>query len=334
LFEKYEVYLECSFKDYQLVHNDPRFAKVAMFAIENCSEDPEERYKQYTERWNKLREQIKPDLEINLNGSLEVSCIAQSFQEEFEQPVGVRRVTLGLNGFYDAVFARAGIQVPNPLRTDGLYFSDEEKAWAEAWNEKTKHNFRIVIPLSGSTDQKRFWDASKLALMIVEKYSDAVVYLAGDDRYVSEIPQHERIRNMCGTNVSIKQAVLLCKYMDMVVGPETFLLVAAGMWGTPKIIMATASSVYQMAQYQANDYSIQSPIWCSPCHRAIYKKSDCESPIEAGNNWYPACTKRFSLDVIMERIQKVYELRAGNLQQGVCGSLSSSSKDGIGKEDL
>lgn len=330
LFEKYDVYLECSYKVYQLVHDDPRFKKIAVFAIENCSDDMHKRYEEYTARWDKLREQIKPDVEINFNGSLEVACIAQNFQPEFNLPVGDRRVAFGSNGFYDAVFARAGIPLPNPLKTDCMYFSEKEEEWAMAWNEKTKKNFRVIIPLSGSTDQKRFWDAPKLAQMVVDKYPDAVVYLAGDDRYVSEIPVHPRIRNMCGNKVSIKQAVLLCKYVDMVVGPETFLLVAAGMWGTPKVILSTASSVYQMAQYQRNDYSIQASIPCSPCHKAIYAKTDCESMASFG----PTCARRFSLDTLLEKISYIYELRREDLQRGVCEAVCQERTDGAGQEDI
>jgi ADP-heptose:LPS heptosyltransferase len=307
LFEKYDVYLDCSFKVYSMVYDDPRFKKVALFAVENYP-DPEERAKTMEERWAKLREQIKPDAEINLNATLEVMCIAERFQEQFHWPVGERRMYFGSSGFYDAIFARIGMTVPNPLKLDGLYFNEAELKWFEKWQERHKEHFVVLLAMAGSTGQKRFANAPELAMKIVEKYPDAVVYMGGGDDLADKVPTHDRIKNICGSRIGLRQAVLITKGVDMVIGPETFLLVAAGMWGTPKCIMATTSSVWQMTQYQKNDYSIQAPIWCSPCHRAIYATNDCESMLTAadGSPLYPACTTRFALEPIMERLGKVY----------------------------
>jgi ADP-heptose:LPS heptosyltransferase len=175
-----------------------------------------------------------------------------------------------------------------------MWFSPEFTKGVEAWREKHKDKFIIIVPLKGSTNQKFFHLYKEFTEAVLGKYDNALVYFAGDASCRQWMIDHERVKPMFGDHVSIKQAVLHTKHADMVVGPETSLLVAAGMFGTPKTIMATTSSVWQMAQYQKNDFSIQAPLACSPCHRAIYGKQDCEQPIDNG-------------DDLMDRVDWVYK---------------------------
>jgi len=311
LFEKYDVHLECSQKVYHLAHDDPRWRGITCFKFEDM---PQNTWAvEFPKRWQSIRDVLHPDKEINLNGSMELSCIAERSQEEFFYPVGGRRVVFGSNGFYDAVFKRADIPVPNPLDTTGMYFSDEQEAWALSWREKHAREFILIIALSGSTMQKKFPNAVEVAERTLRMYPEARIYMAGDEDCHALVPtDNPRIHSMCGNRVTIKQAVHLTKYADMVIGPETFMMVAAGMWGTPKIQLCTTSSVFQICQYQNNDYSIQASIWCSPCHRAIYAPNDCESAGVEKETPYAECTRRFPTSAIMERIEKVHNLWEAN----------------------
>lgn len=306
LFEKFDVHLECTEKVLSLVHDDPRFTSVTVFPYPQVS-SMEERERLVQERWKHVRELVKADAELNLNGTLEAACIAEKWQDEFNWPVGERRVRYGVNGFYDAIWARLGTLVPRPFDTTGLYFTEKYEGWVKGWRKHHEGKFLVMIPMAGTTAQKKFYGAVDLARRIVDKYSDAVVFLTGDQ--TDEAPKdHDRIRVISSGSFPIKQVVLMAREVDMVIGPETSLLVAAGMWGTPKVFLATTSSVYQMTQYQKNDFSIQAPIWCSPCHRAIYEDTDCESMVRdsEGKALYPACTKLFDLNEIMKRVDHVY----------------------------
>jgi ADP-heptose:LPS heptosyltransferase len=309
LTEKYDVYVDCSMKVYQLLQGDPRFKSIAVFAFEQFK--PEEYEVEFKKRWELIREQVKPDVELDMNGTIEVTCIGEDFQKEFHYPVGLRRVVFGSTSFYESIFARCGLTIPNPFITEGLYFSETETAWAEGWRKRNEDQFIVMMPFTGSTYQKRFENCLEVTDQILAKYPDSVVYLAGDESAHEKVPSgNPRIRSICGARASIKQIVHMTKYSDCVVGPETFVVAAAGMWGTPKIMLATASSVHQLTQYQRNDFSFQAPIWCSPCHRAIYKPEACETMLrdKDGNVLYPACTTKFAVEPIMERVDKIYEL--------------------------
>lgn len=307
LTEKYDVYLEINRKGHCLFGDDPRFKQIAVFAeFEGKAQD--EYPDLFAKRWAEIREQVKPDVEINLNGTCEVTCIGERFQDEFYWPVGERRSWYGPNGFYDAVFRRCGISMDQPISLMGLYFDEEQEAHVKAWREKYKDNFVVILPIAGSTAQKIFHNYRDVAEAILDKYPDAVIYMAGDDACSDYVPQHERVKNICGNRLPFKQAVHMTKYADMVLGPETGLLAAAGMFGTPKVILATTSSVWQMTQYQKNDFSIQAPVPCSPCHRAIYFEADCETPVrdQDGKFQATACSKMFGVDNIMPRVDYVY----------------------------
>lgn len=308
LTEKYDVYLETSTKGYALFHDDPRFKKIALFT--DFENKPRSEYdKLFQERWAKIREQVKPDLEINLNGTLEVECIGEQFQSQFWLPVGERRAFYGNNGFCDTTFKRAGIEVPTPFEPNGMWFSAEQTANCEKWREKHKDDFVVILPLAGSTAQKVVHTYRDICQQILDKYDNAVIYLAGDETCRSLVFDHPRVKTMIGNDVSIKQAVHRTKYADMVIGPETFLLAAAGMFGTPKIIMATTSSVWQMTQHHKNDFSIQAPIHCSPCHRAIYMRGDCENEVVNDKDEFQAtaCMLMFRTEDILERVGYVYD---------------------------
>ena len=310
LTSRYDVYLETNTKGWLIFHDDPRFKQVARYTDFETA-PRENHWDMFQARWAKVREQVKPDIEINLNGTLEVLCIAENFQDEFYLPVGERRAIFGYNGFIDTIFKRAGIPVPANLDLDVIHFTDEQKKWITRWREvKHKDDFVVVIPIAGSTAQKVFHSFKDVALGILDRYPEAYVYLAGDEACRVHFFEHPRVGSMIGGDRSIKQTLHMVKYADMVIGPETYLLASAGMFGTPKIILATTSSVWQMTQFQKNDFSIQAPIHCSPCHRAIYFDSDCESPVldEAGQFLTTSCSKLFRTEDILQRVGYVHTL--------------------------
>lgn len=308
LTEKYDVYLETNSKGYTLFYDDPRFKKVAVFT-DYEGKDRSTFADLFRQRWEKIREQIKPDIELNLNGTLEVSCIAERFQDEFWFPVGKRRALFGCHNFYDSVFERAGMPVPPGLNLQGLYYTPEQTEKIEQWRTKLKDNFVVIIPIAGSSAQKVFHLYDKVTEAILAKYPDAIVYQAGDEACRKLFTNHVRVRSMIGDDVTIKQAIHMVGYADMVIGPETCLLAAAGMWGTPQVQLATSTSIYQLTKYQINNFSIQAPISCSPCHRAIYYEGDCENELKDKDGKFvaTACTQMFRLEDIMERVDYVYK---------------------------
>lgn len=316
LFDKYRVHLETNIKCAQLVHDDPRFAAITVFGYESINQN--EWSTAFQERWSALEKELKPDRILNLNGTLEVTCIAERWQPEFNLPLPERRAHFSQHCFLDEVFLRCDVPLPAEPKLDEVYFHEWEHAWARAWRKKREGQFVVIIPIAGSTSQKVFHNWLAVTNAMLERFPDSVVYAAGDELCSSLVPEHPRIINMCG-NIPIKQAVLLTKYADLVLGPETGLLVAAGMWGTPKIILSTTSGAGQMTKYHKNDYSMQAPIYCSPCHRAIYAESDCHEMrgSVAAKVLYPACSKSFPTELILEKVGAVYGRWKRDLQSVV-----------------
>ena len=305
LFEKYDVFCDMNMKGDHLFHDDPRFAGKAVFIFEDKLDQDFQTLAD--ERLLKMREQVKPDVEINLNGSLEGSCIARREQPEFHRPVGDRRVIFGSNGFYDSIFKRCGIPLPDALDLEGLWFPDDLLEWGVKFNQQHAGKFIVLIPIKGSSIHKHFRNWKEVVLDIVGAYPDALVYLTGDDEALAGDFEHPQVRRLFSNSMPFKQAVLLTKHVDVVVGPETGLMVAAGMWGTPKIMMASASSIWQVAQYTRNDFSFQLPWACSPCHLSVFNIGDCETPMDVEEGKIPSCVSWFPTDQIMRRVKYVHE---------------------------
>lgn len=304
LFDKYDVYAEMNFKGEELFGDDPRFKEKNYFYFETVK--PEEVNTIGDQREKDLIERIKPDKVINLNGTLELTCIARREQSEFFRPVGDRRVIFGGNGFYDAVFNRCELEVPNPLNLEGLYFQPDHIRWAQEWSWKNEGKFVIMLCMNGSSIHKKFWNWQNVVEALLDRYPEALIYLMGDDAKVVGDFKHDRVRPAFFPTLNFKQCVLMTKYVDVVIGPETGIMVAAGMHGTPKIMACSASSVWQTTQYQRNDFSFQLPVACSPCHLSVFEPEDCENIVEVENRKTPACVKFLPADLIIERCDYVY----------------------------
>lgn len=317
LLDMYDVHFEINGKGYELFHDDPRFAGITFFDVDGwVRKDPVEAWTLAHERWSKLEKEVGADRTINLFRTLETECIAEKYMPIFKDSVEKRRAKFGLKNFYEAVYDKCGLAMPDELDTEGLYYTDDQWAWAENWKKRHKDDFIIIMPIAGSCSHKVYPDMPKLTYAILDKYPNAVIYLAGDSSVAHAQWNHPRIHHTCG-DISFKQMVLMTKYADYVFGGETGLVVAAGMWGTPKTMLCTASSVYQCCKYHKNDYSIQANIKCSPCHKAIYTVDDCDSMVNEDDVSYPKCITTFDFDKIMDTISEVYDLRQGVLRK-VC----------------
>jgi len=262
-----------------------------------------------------LAQHLKADRVINLWRTLESECIAERYQEVFHLPVAERQRLLGGKNFYRAVFDRCGLDWPDPKpELNGMYWSEEQLAMGQAWRDRHKEQFVIVMPLAGTCTHKVWPDSPRYTELVLEKYPDAVFYLTGDPsvahaQWPSQPGVEPRIYHVAG-QLSMKQSMLMTKFADFVIGPETGMLAAAGMFGTHKTMLATASGVDQLCRYQDHDHSIQARQHCSPCHRAIYLRQDCEDMVKAeGGTWYPRCITTFDMDEIMGITDEVYSLR-------------------------
>lgn len=305
----YDVHFELNGKGYELFHDDPRFSGITFFDMDTwMRKEPRPELAEIVKaRLAKLEEELKPDKVINLIDTLETECIAGSHMPIFHAPVEERRALFGKKNFYDAVLKKCGFD-ENVDNIGGLYFSEQQIAWGKGWRAGQQNDFVIVMPLAGSCCHKVYPDMPRLCYDILETYPNAVIYLTGDESVAHAQWAHPRIKHTCG-KIPFKQALMMAKHADYVFGGETGILVGAGMWGTPKTMLCTASSIYQTVKYHDNDYSMQAGVKCSPCHRAVYTTADCENMIADGEDIYPACIKSFDYEDILDTVRKVYDNR-------------------------
>lgn len=303
LFEKYDVHLETNTKGKDLFYDDPRFLSKSYFEVGRY---PKEKQLQAAEeRWAELERQIKPDKTINLWQSLEVECICERFMPDFYNAKRSRRKKYGSRSFYDAAFDKCECEYKGNV--EGLWYSSAQLKWLEEFKNYNKDNFTVFIAVAGSCAHKIYPETSQLLLDILSLYPKSKIYLmGGPDALEFPLIDNDRIVN-CINKYPMKQSILLTRGANFVFGGETGLVVGAGMWGTPKIMLCTASSVYQCCKYQENDFSVQADIKCSPCHRAIYNDIDCDKLIyEDDGSCYPACVDHFGHEYILKTIGDQY----------------------------
>lgn len=257
---------------------------------------------------------------VNFWRCLEVSCIAEIHQEEFGWPRERRREKFGSKNFIDEHLTRAGYPAGSLTDCGTWEFSDEELDWIQNFRIQNKDAFIVTVAPCGSTAQKVPIDLHLVTKEIVEKYPEAKIIVVGDKESFEIGNWHKhgerRLMNMAG-RWQYRQAVAAVRISDFVIGPETSMLVIAGMFGIPKTMICTSCSVYQATCYHKNDCSIQSTVECSPCHRAIYQRLPDGRSTAIYCNFtdtylgkIPSCNVEYSKESIMEGVKKAYEVRS------------------------
>lgn len=292
------VAVETNYKGFQLLRDNPFIDKITYLPD---SSDLLKRRGLIEKKWALLAEEY--DSFINLNGSIEYDILMMETQNDYYRNDKVRSNRCNIN-FYDHMTALAGY--PNIKgRTGELFFTEEEKTKVDEYYSKYKDNFTILINLSGTSFHKQFIQAKEVAKWVLDTYEDAVIIETAGPEWkhltLKEIDD-KRIRSIIGIQ-PFRQAAALAKRVNCVIGCESGIMCAANMWNTPTIQLMTAASVKNHCEHAKNDYSLQSPAYCSPCHKGPYQYVGC--PVVDG---HLLCTY-FDVDKIKENITKIYEKR-------------------------
>lgn len=244
------------------------------------------------------------DTVIDFSHSLETAMIAAKDMEEYYWPKALKNQKYAHLCFYDQSMHWAGIW-DDDGRSGEIYFSREEHEHVKNKIKQYKDNFKILWCLSGSMWQKAIYPWSKdVCDEFIRRHPETVIWTTGDQSCVQRQWNHEKVINIAGY-WPFRQAALLSRYMNLVVTPETGLGICAGSYGTPKMMLLTAASKKNVVGNDKNDFSLQSDVWCSPCHRAIYDTEHCEVDPQNG---LPICIK-FDKNRILAQMEKVYSLR-------------------------
>lgn len=261
----------------------------------------------FQKRWIQIMEQKKFTKHINLQDSLERGYIAMEYMPEYYMSSEFRRNKFGGMNYYDQIAVWAGF--PEFKGNKGeLYFTDEEeKHIKKQYETEFKDKFVVVCNLSGTGPHKLFYNSEGIIKRFLDKHKDAVCVTMGDGdcKKLFEFTG-ERIINRAGV-YPFRQSMLVVKHADLVIGCESGLMVAATALGAPTVQLMTAASVKNHGGDFLNDYSLQSPCYCSPCHKGPYEYIGCPK-FEYLGRQMPLCIK-FDPETILERMDEVYDNR-------------------------
>lgn len=293
------VDVETNAKGLQILAENPYIDTLTTF---EPSLYPDLPYGSLQRRWAVIGEGY--DKVINLTGTIEEKLIAMENQNIYYQGTDVRRKAFGGVNYYDAMTMEAGLGEEYFGTTGEMYFKQSEIDAAAEFLSPYQDRFIVMMNLSGSSLHKRFMQAEEVANRICAKYPNALIITTGDKtcqafdfkiqgKKISLINDSATFRGMC----------ILAKFVDLCMGCESGLMVASNMWNTPTVQLLTAANHNNHPKYAKNDFSLQSPAPCAPCHKGPYKYRGCTLD-EAG---YPVCV-HFDVNLIMEQVEKAHQV--------------------------
>ena len=212
------------------------------------------------------------------------------------------RDRVGSENYYDIATKAAGFPHLVGKYKGELFFSESEEEIVSKYLKKYEGKFKVLINLSGSSPHKAFVQAKEVIDKIMDKYPEAVVFTTGDDLSKGIDSNREGVIKLTN-KMPFRQVLLMAKYMSCVIGTESGMMCGASCHGTPTIQLMTAASIKNHCQYAENDYSLQSPARCSPCHKNPYDYWGCPT-----KNNYPLCVF-FDTDKILAQVERIYEAR-------------------------
>ena len=197
-----------------------------------------------------------------------------------------------------------------------FYPTSQEREWARTFTHRRGDDIHPVIlwPLSGSSLHKTWPYAHVLAGWLAD-HTDVVMVFVGEEREVEleilisrayliehdidlkEVDEltkkgigaltmrctklnkhHDYTRFIFRSGrISIRQTLALCEFADLMFGPETGVMNAAGQLDVPKVVMLSHSSEENLTKHWINATVLKSEglVACAPCHLMHYGWSSC-----------------------------------------------------------
>jgi ADP-heptose:LPS heptosyltransferase len=225
---------------------------------------------QLSEYWAALGREF--DRVINFSGSVEGKLLVREGSEEYDWSHHERHRRCNVN-YQDATMAAAGYPDMKGERPE-LHFSESEEVLVRSlMKTHLKDNFVVALSLSGSSFHKSWPWSPYLCGEIYKNHGREVIVISLGDTDCQIIePNMPNVIRKAG-HLPVRSAMLLTKYVHLVVGPETGILNAAAAFPTPKIVFLSHSSEENLTRYWENVTPLHGhcPEW--PCHRLVYSNS-------------------------------------------------------------
>ena len=267
---------------------------IDRWSLHDASIPPDERLAEY---FTKLSEGY--DKTINLCESIEGTLAKVPWREDFKQSKEILHEQCNKN-FYDYTLELAGY--PDKGLNGELYFSRIEECLAAEIRRKYRGKFLILWSLSGSSLHKSYPYSEYVAKGLLEKYDDIQIITVGDSICGMIEWTHPRTKNYSGV-WNIRKSLIMAKYADCVVGPDTGLLHAAGCYDVPKVLLLSSNTEENLSKYWKNCTNLTPSVDCHPCHKLHYDMKHCPKDEIIGT---PICMSKLKAKDVFEAIEKIY----------------------------
>jgi ADP-heptose:LPS heptosyltransferase len=181
--------------------------------------------------------------------------------------------------YYDENMSRIPLKPGQvvPLRPE-LYFTHEELTQIDKFAEGWEDHF-VVIWLQSSTAMHKAYPLwASVAREFCRRYPDALIYSTGDKKAgFLEVHDNPQIKSVIG-QWSLREAMALTQFADLVVGCESGIMHAASCYETPKIMLFSHSSPVNLTKYWINCTDLipdRKAAPCHPCHQVHETRYSC-----------------------------------------------------------
>lgn len=289
----YYVVLNCHTKSHVVTCNPNIDAMIQ----QKPNEVPREKLGEY---WDELSKGF--DKVINLTGSVEDGLLKRAGTLEFNLPKKMRHELCDKN-YIDHTMELSGYPDIKGAMPE-LFFSKAEHEWAKKFMSKLKDKFVILWSLSGSSFHKVWPYTEQTACEFLDAHPDTHLITVGDEACKILEWEHPRTLNR-SARFTIRQSMILTKYVDLVIGTETGILNAASCYDTPKIIMLSHSSNENLTKHWKNVDIVEPNVNCYPCHQLHYQRKSC--PLNSATKT-PLCMTMVRPEQVLFRMEKFYKL--------------------------
>jgi len=289
----YHVVLNCSEYGSQVLKENPN---IDEYIIQQKDVIPNNQLDEY---WAEIGKGF--DKVVNLTATIEDDLLKVQGKEEFNWSHSKRKKECNKN-YIDYSMLRAGYDLKG--EDTELYFSESEEQLARIFLDHYKDKFLIVWAMSGSSMHKVYPFSEYIAGSICQKYGDETIIVTVGDDTARQIEWNlPNTLPRCGL-FTIRQSMILTKYANLVIGPETGILNAAGCYETRKIIFMSHSSEENLTKYWKNTTALHPEnCRCHPCHKLIYVDT-CPKGKLAGR---PKCAENIRPETVFKTFEHYFK---------------------------
>lgn len=289
----YDITVYTAPRGHEVVQHDPN---VSGFVIQDPDQVPIHELGQFW-KWLKTRYTHF----VNLSETVEGNLLATPDRSMHAWPHALRHALLDVN-YLEVVHAVAGVEFPPRQK---FYATEEEKLWAKRERARMGPGPVVLWTLSGSSVHKTWPYLDAIVARIMVSSPTARVVLAGDEscQILEQGWEEEpRVVKVSG-KWSIRQTLAFIDEADLLVGPETGVMNAAGLHQVKKIVTLSHSSVENLTKHWVNCVSLtpaNTP--CYPCHQLHYSREFCPEDKASGA---AKCQADISPDAMWEAISPI-----------------------------